>query len=103
MHVASAVVEGVQGVFWWEIGVNGLRPTANRDNDVKRMLGYLREVTDELKEIELGLLAPARRPDGTRWGGIATVCDFDGARAWRRKVIAQNKKVIERYSYATLL
>jgi hypothetical protein len=99
MHVASAAVEGVQGVFWWELGVNGLRSTANRDNDVKRMLGYLKDVTDELKDIEPGLLAPADQG----LGGIATACDRPSTIAWRRKAIVQNKKVIERYSYATLL
>ena len=99
MHVASAIAEGAQGAFWWEIGVNGLRSTAHRDNDVKRMLSYLKDVTNELKDVEPGLLAPA---DRTR-GGIATNCDREAAIAWRKAAIAQNKKVVERYSYATLL
>ena len=99
MHVASAVVEGVQGVFWWELGVNGLRSTANRDNDVKRMLEYLKDVTNELKAIEPGLLAPAEPSRG----GINTVCDREAAIEWRKDALDQNKKVIERYSYATLL
>jgi hypothetical protein len=54
-HAVMSVVEGAQGIFWWDIGVNGLRKL---DADtVSTYMGHLKTLTTELAGLEPALLA----------------------------------------------
>ena len=56
-QAVMSIVEGAQGLFWWEIGVNGLR--ALDAATVSTYMGHLRTLTAELARLEPALLAPA--------------------------------------------
>jgi len=55
-HAVMAIVEGAQGILWWELGVNGLRKSPRAEVEQKyRDLGRL---TGELHELQPALVAP---------------------------------------------
>ena len=54
-HAVMAIVEGAQGIFWWDIGVNGLRQQDAAT--VSAYMGYLHTLTSELAGLEPALLA----------------------------------------------
>src|SRR5207249_3547734 len=54
-HAVMAIVEGAQGLWWWDIGVNGLR--ALDAATVSTWMGYLKTLTTELAGLEPALLA----------------------------------------------
>jgi hypothetical protein len=56
-HAVMAVVEGAQGLLWWEVGRNGLRKNADAAT-VTRQMAALRELVTELARLEPALLAP---------------------------------------------
>jgi hypothetical protein len=56
-HAVMSIVEGAQGLIWWEIGVNGLRKGTDAAT-VARQMGALRELVKELARLEPALLAP---------------------------------------------
>lgn len=58
-HAVMSIVEGAQGLLWWDIGVNGLR----KDTDpatVQAYMGHLRTLVTELAGLEDAILAPDR-------------------------------------------
>jgi hypothetical protein len=55
-HAVMAIVEGAQGLFWWDIGVNGLRQLAAAA--VSTSMSDLKTLTTELAGLEPALLAP---------------------------------------------
>lgn len=55
-HAVMAVVEGAQGLFWWDIGANGVRRADPAT--VKRQMAALRQLVTELARLEPALLAP---------------------------------------------
>jgi hypothetical protein len=54
-HAVMAIVEGAQGLFWWEIGANGVRRADAAT--VKRQMAALRQLVTELARLEPALLA----------------------------------------------
>ncbi len=54
-HAVMAIVEGAQGLFWWDIGVNGLRQLDA--NTVSASMSQLKTLTNELAGLEPALLA----------------------------------------------
>jgi hypothetical protein len=54
-HAVMSVVEGAQGIFWWDIGSNGLRKQDAAT--VATYMGHLRTLTTELAGLEPALLA----------------------------------------------
>ncbi len=54
-HAVMSIVEGAQGIWWWEIGTNGLR--ALDATTVATWMGYLKALTAELAGLEPALLA----------------------------------------------
>jgi Divergent InlB B-repeat domain len=54
-HAVMAIVEGAQGIFWWDIGVNGLR--YEDAATVSAYMNYLKTLTTELAGLEPALLA----------------------------------------------
>jgi Big-like domain-containing protein len=56
-HAVMSIVEGAQGLFWWDIGVNGLRQLDA--NTVSASMSQLKALTNELAGLEAALLAPA--------------------------------------------
>jgi hypothetical protein len=54
-HAVMAVVEGAQGIFWWDIGVNGLRRL--NAATVSAYMGHLKTLTTELAGLERALVA----------------------------------------------
>ena len=56
-HAVMSIVEGAQGIFWWDIGVNGLRKLDAAT--VSTYMNHLRTLTTELAGLEPALLAPA--------------------------------------------
>jgi len=67
-HAVMAIVEGAQGLFWWDIGVNGLRQLDAAT--VSTSMGDLRALTTELAGLEPALLAP---PADTALAGNSTL------------------------------
>ncbi len=57
-HAVMSIVEGAQGLLWWEIGVNGLRKGSDAAT-VTRQMASLRELVRELARLEPALVAPA--------------------------------------------
>jgi len=55
-HAVMSIVEGAQGLWWWEIGSNGLRQADGPT--VARQMAALRELVVELARLEPALLAP---------------------------------------------
>ena len=73
-HAVMSIVEGAQGIFWWDIGVNGLRRLDA--GTVSTYMDHLKTLTTELAGLEPALLADAaqngarratRRSSRTRW------------------------------------
>jgi hypothetical protein len=56
-HAVMSIVEGAQGLLWWEVGVNGLRKGTDPAT-VARQMAALRELVGELARLEPALLAP---------------------------------------------
>ena len=54
-HAIMSIVEGAQGIFWWELGVNGLRNQPNAV--VSQWMGYLTTLVKELDSLQPVLLA----------------------------------------------
>jgi hypothetical protein len=54
-HAVMSIVEGAQGIFWWDIGVNGLR--ALDAASVSTSMSHLKALTTELAGLEPALLA----------------------------------------------
>jgi hypothetical protein len=54
-HAIMSIVEGAQGIFWWDIGVNGLRQVDAAT--VSTYMGHLKTLTTELAGLEPALLA----------------------------------------------
>jgi hypothetical protein len=56
-HAVMSIVEGAQGLWWWEIGRNGLRKRTDAAT-VARQMAALRQLVTELARLEPALLAP---------------------------------------------
>jgi len=54
-HAVMSIVEGAQGLWWWEVGTNGLRSLDA--TTVSTWMGYLKTLTSELAGLEPALLA----------------------------------------------
>jgi hypothetical protein len=54
-HAVMSIVEGAQGIFWWDIGVNGLRRLDAAT--VSTYMNHLKTLTTELAGLEPALLA----------------------------------------------
>ncbi len=70
-HAVMAVVEAAQGLFWWDIGVNGLRQLDS--STVSTYMSYLKTLTTELAGLEPVLLAAAA--DGALVGNTTRFSD----------------------------
>ncbi|HEU4370498.1 MAG TPA: hypothetical protein VFV05_19945 [Methylomirabilota bacterium] len=97
MHAYSSIVEGVQGILWWEIGVNGLRSSTTKTPDIARMMGYLQTLTTELAFLEPALLADA---DPLLAGIVEAHAD---PAAWRLAALQRNMNLVKRASYAAVV
>jgi hypothetical protein len=99
MHAYAAIVEGAQGLLWWDIGENGVRsrPTAAQPGrrpalgganaaEISRSMQYLKDLVIELDALEPALLASPKP------GALLEISPrFATARDWR---IAALGKVI---------
>jgi len=56
-HAVMSIVEGAQGLIWWELGPNGLRKGSDAAT-IARQMASLREVVRELARLEPALIAP---------------------------------------------
>jgi hypothetical protein len=56
-HAVMSIVEGAQGLLWWELGPNGLRKGTDAAT-VARQMAALRELVRELARLEPALVAP---------------------------------------------
>ena len=70
-HAVMAIVEGAQGIFWWDIGVNGLRQLDT--GTVSTSMSQLKALTTELAGLEPALLAAPS--DGTLVGNSTRFAD----------------------------
>ena len=55
-HAVMSIVEGAQGIFWWDIGVNGIRSGTDAAT-VSTAMSNLKALTTELAGLEPALLA----------------------------------------------
>ncbi len=70
-HAVMSIVEGAQGLWWWEVGTNGLR--ALDATTVSTWMGYLKTLTSELAGLEPALLAASA--DGALVGNSTRFTD----------------------------
>jgi List-Bact-rpt repeat protein len=56
-HAVMAIVEGAEGLFWWDIGINGLRQGGVDAATVSAYMGHLNTLTTELAGLEPALVA----------------------------------------------
>jgi hypothetical protein len=70
-HAVMSIVEGAQGLMWWDIGVNGLRQLDA--GTVSTHMSNLKTLTTELAGLEPALLAPAA--DGALVGNTTRFSD----------------------------
>jgi len=70
-HAVMAIVEGAQGLMWWDIGVNGLRQLDS--GTVSTYMNNLKTLTTELAGLEPALLASAS--DGALVGNTTRFSD----------------------------
>jgi len=97
VHAYSAIVEGAQGLFWWELGENGLRQSTMKTADIARMMGYLETLNKELAGLEPALLAPADP-------GLVTIAQADSNPVrWRLAAVQRNMELVKRASYAAVV
>jgi hypothetical protein len=85
MHAYAAVVEGAQGLLWWDIGDNGARSrpltkgaASSTGRDVARTMQNLRDLVNELHTLKPALLATPT-PDAL----LDVSPRFATAREWR--------------------
>src|SRR5207247_1729199 len=74
-HAVMAIVEGAQGLFWWDIGANGLRQLDA--TTVSTYMGYLKTLTTELSGLEtawVGGARPTTRAGGGPWRSPGRAC-----------------------------
>ena len=96
-HAYSAIVEGAQGLFWWELGENGLRQSTTKTADITRMMGYLERLNKELAPLEPALLAPADP-------ALVTIAQADSDPIhWRWLAVQRNMELVKRASYAAVV
>ena len=96
MHAYSAIVEGAQGLFWWDIGENGIRSRSVKSNELTAALQNLSALVNELGdlELELALLAsPDPRALSVTGGPV-----FASPRAWRIDAVSKNIPLISNYA-----
>jgi hypothetical protein len=55
-HAVMSIVEGAQGIFWWDVGTNGIRSGTDA-NTVSAAMSNLKALTNELAGLEPALLA----------------------------------------------
>jgi hypothetical protein len=97
MHAYSSIVEGVQGIFWWEIGVNGLRSSTTKTPEIARMMGYLETLATELESLE-----PALTVDTD--ASLANIVDPNANPVkWRIAAVERNMQLAKRASYAAVV
>jgi hypothetical protein len=57
MHAYAAIVEGAQGLFWWDIGENGVRNATMKTNQISTAMQNLKDLVDEVNDLKPALLA----------------------------------------------
>ncbi len=97
MHAYSAIVEGAQGLFWWDIGANGLRNSSdNTSAQVTQWMAYLQSLVNELASLEAALLAPPT--PSALVGNSSSTGDPIG---WRKTVLQRDMTIVQSLSYST--
>ena len=66
-HAVMSIVEGAQGIFWWDIGANGLRKLDAAT--VSTYMSHLKTLTTELAGLEPALIAAEVEP---HWWATST-------------------------------
>ena len=102
-HAYSAIVEGVQGLFWWEVGVNGLRASTTKTADIARMMGYLEKLVQELAGLEPALLASAETSSATIVCCNPTPTTDWTPLSWRLAAVQRDMDLVKRASYAAVV
>ena len=82
-HAVMAIVEGAQGIFWWDIGVNGLRQQDAAT--VSAYMGHLKTLTTELAGLELALVS-----DPVPWALVGNSTRFADPIAGRKAQLQHN-------------
>lgn len=66
MHAYASIVEGAQGLFWWDIGDNGVRSRTTKAAQTTLAMQNLSDLVNELNTLKPALLAsptPSALPD----------------------------------------
>jgi List-Bact-rpt repeat protein len=92
-HALMSIVEGAQGIFWWDIGVNGIRQEDAAT--VSTYMNHLKTLTTELAGLEQALLA---QPSQEALVGNST--RFSDQIAGRISQLDQNRAVDFFYSFS---
>jgi hypothetical protein len=93
MHAYAAIVEGAQGLFWWDIGENGIRNRNVKTNELTTAVTNLNGLVKELKALEPVLLA-APAPSAL----IDVTPSFTSDVAWRIDALGKDIPLISNYA-----
>jgi hypothetical protein len=94
MHAYSAIVEGAQGLFWWDIGENGIRNRNVKNNELGTALQNLKDLVNEINTLESALLATPKPATLNVAAGLA----FTSAVAWRIDAVTNDIPLISNYA-----
>lgn len=93
MHAYAAIVEGAQGLFWWDIGENGVRASTMKTNQISTAMQNLKDLTNELATLRPALLATPTT------GYLLDVSPrFTTARDWRIAALRNAIPLISNYA-----
>jgi hypothetical protein len=93
MHAYAAIVEGAQGLLWWDIGENGIRNRNVKNNELATAVNNLNAVITEIKTLEPALLA-APSPSAL----LDVTPSFTSDIAWRIDAVSKDIPLISNYA-----
>jgi hypothetical protein len=93
MHAYASIVEGAQGLLWWDIGENGLRSRNVKPGELATATANLNSLINELKRLEPALLAAPVT------GALVDVTpSFPTDVAWRIDAVGKDIPLISNYA-----
>jgi hypothetical protein len=93
MHAYAAIVEGAQGLFWWDIGENGIRNRTIKPAQITTAMQNLKDLTTELSTLQTALLTPAT-PEAL----VDITPNYGSPRDWRIAALRNDIPLISNYA-----
>ncbi len=92
-HAYAAIAEGAQGLFWWDIGENGVRSRNVKAGELSSALQNLKNLVNELHALQPALLASP-----TPRALLDVTPRFATPREWRIDAVSRDIPLISNYA-----